>query len=160
MSANEGHAHDSAIKTPGQLITVVVLSFVVPIFVIVMLAQFVTGSKRYEKGSSEMTPEAVAGRIKPVAEITLGAAGPGGKTVMSGEDVFKSTCIACHGTGINNAPKFGNKAAWAPHLAHGVPALYTSALKGKGPMPARGGNASLSDAEVKAAVDYMVGAVK
>jgi cytochrome c5 len=160
MSANESHAHDSAIKTPAQLITVVVLSFVVPIFVIVMLAQFVTGSKRYEQSSSEMTPEAVAGRIKPVAEITLGATGPGGKTVMSGEDVFKSTCIACHGTGINNAPKFGSKAAWAPHLARGVPTLYTSALKGKGPMPARGGNASLSDAEVKAAVDYMVGAVK
>jgi cytochrome c5 len=158
MSASENH--ESAIKTPGQLVTVVVLAFVVPIFVIVMLAQLVTGSKRYEKGSAEMAPEAVAGRIKPVAEIVLSQAGPGGKTVMSAEDVFKSTCNACHGTGINKAPKFGSKSDWAPHLAHGAGALYTSALKGKGPMPAKGGNPSLSDAEVKAAVDYMVRAVK
>ena len=158
MSANEDHAHDSMIKTPGQLVTVVVLSFVVPIFIIILLAQFVTSGKRMEKDSSSMTPEAVAARIKPVAEIAMGQAGPAGK--MSGEDVYKSTCIACHGTGVSGAPKFGNKADWAPHLARGIAALYNSALKGKGPMPAKGGNTSLSDAEVKAAVDYMAGAAK
>ena len=58
------------------------------------------------------------------------------------------------------APKFGDKAAWAPRLKAGKDALRASAIKGKGAMPPKGGNASLSDDAVKAAVDYMAGAAK
>jgi cytochrome c5 len=61
---------------------------------------------------------------------------------------------------VANAPKFGDKKAWAPHLMHGVEHLHENALKGIRAMPPRGGNLTLSDAEVKAAVNYMVGAVK
>ena len=66
----------------------------------------------------------------------------------------------CHGAGVAGAPKAGDKAAWAPRLKIGVDALYASALKGKAAMPAKGGNASLPDADVKAAVDYLVAAAK
>jgi c(7)-type cytochrome triheme protein len=80
---------------------------------------------------------------------------------QSGKDLYMKTCSVCHGTGIAGAPKYGNAADWAPRLAGGAQKLYTSALKGtpKG-MPAKGGNPNLPDADVKAAVDYMLAAVK
>ena len=62
--------------------------------------------------------------------------------------------------GIAGAPKFGDKAAWAPRIKLGIDALHASALKGKGAMPPKGGNVTLPDADVVAAVDYMVAAAK
>lgn len=76
-----------------------------------------------------------------------------------GKTVYDSTCAACHASGAAGAPKLGDKAAWAPRLQD-LGALKASALKGKGVMPAKGGNSSLSDADVAAAVDYMVGQSK
>jgi len=70
--------------------------------------------------------------------------------------VYAQTCAACHASGVAGAPKFGVKADWAARLAAGRETLLTVALKGKGAMPAKGGNASLSDADVKAAVDHML----
>lgn len=74
----------------------------------------------------------------------------------SGEAVFKKACMHCHGAGMMGSPMMGDKEAWAPRIKTGKPALYQSALKGKNQMPAKGGQTALSDAEVKAAVDYMV----
>ena len=68
--------------------------------------------------------------------------------------------MACHATGVAGAPKLGDKAAWAPRLKTGKEALYASVIKGKGAMPPKGGNAALSDADVKAAVDYLVAGSK
>ncbi len=77
-----------------------------------------------------------------------------------GAAVFKNTCAMCHQTGVAGAPKLGDKADWAPRIAQGPDLLYKHATEGfsgdKGAMPAKGGNPSLSDAEVKAAVDYIV----
>ena len=95
-----------------------------------------------------------AGTPPPAAPATKVAAADKGKSV------YETTCTVCHGAGIAGAPKAGDKAAWAPRMAKGKPALYTSALKGKDAMPPRGGNNSLSDDDVKAAVDYMIGLVK
>ena len=78
----------------------------------------------------------------------------------NGEKTYKATCFACHDVGVAGAPKLGDKAAWEPRIAAGKDALYHSSLNGKNAMPAKGGNAALSDADVKAAVDYMVGQVK
>jgi cytochrome c5 len=64
--------------------------------------------------------------------------------------------VACHGTGVAGAPKAGDKAAWAPRIKTGIDALLQSALKGKGGMPPKGGNAALSDADVRAAIEFMV----
>ncbi len=77
-----------------------------------------------------------------------------------GENTYKSICVGCHSTGALGAPKLGDKVAWAPRIAKGIDALYSSALKGKNSMPAKGGNTSLPDADVKATVDYIVAASK
>lgn len=78
-----------------------------------------------------------------------------------GDEVYKKTCAVCHDQGIANAPKLGDKAAWAPRIKQGKETLYTVGIKGKPGtgMVAKGGNASLSDADVKAAVDFMMSKV-
>lgn len=77
-----------------------------------------------------------------------------------GEKVYKATCFACHDVGVAGAPKLDDKAAWAARIATGNDALYGSAIKGKNAMPPKGGNPSLADADVKAAVDFMMGKAK
>jgi c(7)-type cytochrome triheme protein len=89
--------------------------------------------------------------------LALAIAAPAGALGASGKEIYEKTCSLCHATGINNAPRFGNAGDWSPRIAGGTARLYESALKGtaKG-MPAKGGNLNLADAEVKAAVDFMV----
>jgi cytochrome c5 len=95
-----------------------------------------------------------------VAAAAAAPAAPDATELAKGKKVFEGTCKACHETGVAGAPKFGDKAAWAPRIKTGFEALYTSALKGKNTMPAKGGNATLTYADVKAAVDYMVSKAK
>ena len=148
-----GHdEHESAIKTPRQLITVVVLAFVVPILIIIMLAVFMNQSFRTGAGAGALTPEAIEARIKPVAGFELKVAGAATE-LRSGEDVYKAVCSACHATGAAGAPKLGDKAAWEPRIALGLETLTTSSLKGKGAMPAQGGGTP--DLEVARAVVYL-----
>ena len=153
-----GNPRESSIKTPRQLIFVLIVSFAGPVIVIVLLAQLATSGRIYDEEA--MSPEAVGKRIKPVAEVNMATAGPAGNVLKTGEEVYKATCMACHGAGVANAPKFGDKKAWAMHLMHGTEHVYENALKGKGAMPPKGGNAALSDEAVKAAVDYMLAAVR
>ena len=106
------------------------------------------------------TTAAAAPAAAPAAATQTAAAAPAAAAAGgNGEALYKSTCIACHGAGVAGAPKFGDKAAWAPRLKEGMPQVYEIALKGKGAMPPKGGS-NASDADVKAAVDYMVKAVK
>ena len=77
-----------------------------------------------------------------------------------GKQIYDSTCAVCHAAGVAGAPKFGDKAAWSARLGGGVDALTASVIKGKGAMPPKGGAATASDAEIKAAVEHMVAAVK
>jgi cytochrome c5 len=80
--------------------------------------------------------------------------------VALGKSVFDKTCTACHTAGVAGAPKLGDKAEWGPRIAQGTDVLHKHAIEGftgsKGAMPPKGGNTALSDADVKAAVDYMV----
>jgi len=146
-------AHSSFIKTPQQLIVVILLSFVVPIFGIVLLVQLVTG--RPGADPNALTSEAVSARIQPVAKLEVGAGGGAAAGTRSGEEIVKSTCAACHQAGVANAPKIGDKAAWAPRIKTGLNTLVATATKGKGAMPPKGGNSSLTDEEVTRAVVYM-----
>lgn len=79
----------------------------------------------------------------------------------AGKSAYNKTCAMCHAAGVAGAPKPGDKADWGPRIAQGKDTLYKHAIEGfngaKGAMPARGGNAKMSDEDVKAAVDYMVG---
>ena len=102
------------------------------------------------------TAAAAAAPAAPVAAAptTQVAAASGG-----GEALYKQVCVGCHAAGVAGAPKFGDKAAWAPRIALGVPQLVQSVLHGKGAMPPKGGSAA-SEAEIRATVEYMVSAAK
>lgn len=104
---------------------------------------------------------AVAKVAAPVVAMAIPTAAPAKPaSAASGESVYKASCTVCHAAGIAGAPKAGEKAAWSPRIAKGKPTLYEHAIKGFNAMPAKGGNAALADADVKAAVDYMVALIK
>jgi cytochrome c5 len=154
MSQSE---HQSPIKTPKQLITVIALAFLVPIVIFVLLSQFLANIRSVDKNSPAMAPEAVAKRLKPVGEVAFADAGSEPKHALrGGEEIYKSVCSACHETGAAGAPKFGDKGDWAPRLKRGQKMMVESAIKGVGKMmPPRGGNAELGDLDVERAVIYM-----
>jgi cytochrome c5 len=77
------------------------------------------------------------------------------KAERTGEQVVQAQCAKCHGTGEGGAPKIGDRAAWTPRLQQGLNAAVASAISGHGGMPARGGLANLTDAEIRSAVVYM-----
>jgi cytochrome c5 len=110
-----------------------------------------------------VAPAAAPGAVAaaPAAAAPAPAAAPVAATADAGKALFDTTCQICHAQGVAGAPKFGDKTAWAPRIAQGMPALYKSALNGKPPaMPPRGTAMAASDADIKAAVDYMVSAAK
>jgi cytochrome c5 len=152
MSEHDSHEHSSFIKTPKQLIAVIVLSFLVPVLVIAMLASL--ASRGVEQDPARYTDEAVAQRLKPVGEVVVTAAG-GASAVRTGQQVTEAVCAACHATGALNAPKIGDAKAWAPLIKEGHAHLTETAIKGIRQMPPRGGNPDLSDVEVGRAVAYM-----
>jgi cytochrome c5 len=154
MSENE---HESLIKTPKQLIMVVVLAFVVPVLAAALLAYLVvTGSKKPEQPSTSLQAEELAKRIKPVAEVTLAAAGGGAaKAARTGDQIVQQYCAACHATGAAGAPKTGDKAGWSKRLALGLDGLLKSAIAGKNAMPPRGGAADVSDFELARAIVHL-----
>lgn len=98
------------------------------------------------------------------AATSAAAAPAAGGDLAKGEHVYKATCAMCHATGAGGAPVFGNKGDWEPRIAQGKETLYGHAIKGftgtKGVMPPKGANTSLSDEDVKAAVDYMASQIK
>jgi cytochrome c5 len=150
--------HPSAIKTPRQLIAAVLAAFLVPIFTIIFISQLVVGSLGgVSKNDPEMSPDAVAKRLKPVGEVVMADTTVSGaiKVERSGEETVKAVCAACHATGALNAPKIGDKQAWTARLKSGQATLVNHAVNGIRMMPARGGNAELSDTEVERAVVYM-----
>ena len=156
-SHGDEEGHTSFIKTPRQLIIVVLLALFVPIILIVLLASFVVNSKQVGAGSDSMTPEAIEARIRPVAGFELrDASAP--QAARSGEDVYKAVCSACHAAGVAGAPKHQDSGAWAPRIASGLEALVQSALKGKGAMPPQGGGGYSAAEITKAVVDMANGA--
>jgi len=165
--------HESLIKTPQQLIVVVVLAFLIPVLGIIMIAELATGGLKVDPSSPAMSDAAVAERLKPISAAPAGdvsaaagvkatgesvqtASGPVKAGAVDGKAVYQSVCTMCHGAGIAGAPKTGDKEAWKARIAQGSATLYEHALKGKGAMPPKGGATSASDAEIKAAVDYLV----
>ena len=64
--------------------------------------------------------------------------------------------MKCHETGVNGAPKIGDRAAWIPRVKQGLDVVVRSAIKGHGAMPPRGGMADLTDTEIRSAVIYMM----
>lgn len=146
----EHEEHSAFIKTPQQLIVVVLLAFVVPIVGILLTVQLVLN--RPHADPAALKPEAVAARIQPVGRVEFGAAGAA--AAKSAEENVKEVCAACHQAGVANAPKLGDKAAWAPRLKLGLDGMLQAVIKGKGAMPPRAGT-SLGDQELASAVVFM-----
>ncbi len=146
--------HEGPIRTPKQLIGAVVASFVVPVVVIIMLANFVDFGGKTGAGSDGMSEEAIAKRIQPVGSIVLkDASAP--VVLKTGEQVYTAQCAACHASGAAGAPKLGDATAWAPRIKTGYDALLNSALKGKNAMPPQGGGET-TELEIGRAVVHMV----
>ncbi|MGD9842884.1 MAG: cytochrome c5 family protein [Steroidobacteraceae bacterium] len=123
-----------------------------------------------EVRSDPLLQASIAERIQPVGKVAI--SGEDNSAVeekaavavelkdMPGEQVYGTVCVACHGTGLAGAPKFGDKSAWSARIAQGIDTLHKHAIEGytgkSGVMPAKGGLTTVTDASIMAAVDYMV----
>lgn len=155
---NEHPEHESPIKTPKQLIAVVIAAFLVPIIVIILLVNFV-GHGSTESAGASTAAEAVNDRIKPVASLEI--KDPNAPRVFkTGEQVYKEICAACHATGAAGAPKHGAAGDWAARISQGFDGLMKSVLGGKGAMPPRAGSTpdDYTDYELARAVVYLADA--
>lgn len=154
---SEAHnEHESVIKTPKQLIAAVVAGFLVPIVCIILLVMYATAPSLDGAGSTGQSPEAIADRLRPVADYgftLVDANAP--KVLQAGADVYKLSCVACHGAGVAGAPATGKAGDWAARLAQGYDTLVKHAIDGLNAMPPKGGNPNLDDVEVARAVVYM-----
>lgn len=147
----------------------VILLGLVLFTVIVFVTARTIGANSFER--MQNSPDAVLERIQPVGQVRIGksdqvvaAAEPAGSAPAGvapavagdGEAIYNKACVACHSTGVAGAPKVGDKAAWEPRLAQGLDGLVASALKGKGAMPPKGGQMSLTDDDVKSSIQFML----
>jgi cytochrome c5 len=150
----EHDPHSSPIKSPQQLVVVVVLAFVIPVVVIVLVTQLVTGG-RFGAHDSDKD---VLSRIKAVGNVVIGEPAPP-KGSLAGDAVYGQVCKSCHEAGLAGAPKVGDKGAWGPRIAQGQSTAVQHAVAGfqgkTGVMPPKGGDAELTDTEVARAVVFM-----
>lgn len=127
-------------------------------------AKFAEPQKAADAGAAapvvQTAPAAApAAAVAPAAPVVAAAAPVTASKAGAGEALYKQACFACHAASVAGAPKFGDKAAWAPRIQTGLDMLTASAIKGKNAMPPKGGS-SASDADIRAAVEYMVSAAK
>ena len=161
--------------TLRKTIIILLVGFATPVIVLLLLVRFISTGAPTEANSTiaaDSASQAVA-PANPAAATSsptpTAASAPAASHVASGaatttvadagKQLYSSTCIACHGAGVAGAPKVGDEAAWAPRIAQGIAVLDAHAIQGfqgkAGMMPPKGGSTA-SDADVKAAVAYMV----
>ena len=148
---------ESLIKPPRQLMALLAIGFAVPALIAALIALLVvTEGRKLDQGPSSLDANAVAARIKPVAEVAFAESGGGAaKAAQTGEKVVQQYCAACHATGAAGAPKIGDKGSWATRIGSGLDQMLKVSISGKGAMPARGGAAGLSDFELARAIVHM-----
>lgn len=168
---------------PVKLAIGIAIGAVALVVGIILLAKLAIGAygQRDLKDDPSMRAELVAKRIAPAASVAIDPNAPAvpaaatpaapapaapakaadaGAASGAGQKTYDAVCAMCHNTGVAGAPKAGDKAEWSKRLAQGKDTLYASALKGKGAMPAKGGNPSIPDADVRAAVDHLLATAK
>jgi cytochrome c5 len=148
--ATHDEGHTGPVKTPKQLLAAVFFSFVVPVFIIIGLVNYVTSSNKPIAGA-EQSERVTLELIQKVGTVEILDAN---RVMKTGEEVFKAQCGTCHAAGLAGAPKFGDAAAWAPRIKTGYETLLNSSLKGKNAMGAQGGG-NFDDYEIARAVVYM-----
>lgn len=148
--------HHSPIRTPGQLAAAVAAFFLVVVIGIILLVSFATTGALEGAGTDSQNPEAVAARLRPVADegyALKDANAP--KVLLAGDAVYTANCAACHTSGAAGAPKLGDAGSWGARIGQGYDTLVKHAIEGIRAMPAKGGNPDLDDVEVARAVVYM-----
>lgn len=154
-------SQQEAISTRNWSIIIIV---VLGIIVFCTVAFLVYQKLGQQPAMNEFEREAIQERLKPMGQISISAEQPEAQQVaqaqptepQTGEEVYNSVCMACHVTGVSNAPKFGDQTAWQERYAKGQEALMNSVINGLNAMPPRGGNPDLSDEELKRGIDYML----
>lgn len=158
--------HEMEKTTVSQFLIALVGALVPVLIVAFLLFKLVMGivSSHIGGADTKAADEEIAKRLKPIGEVAIGEAKPDVGGVVDGKKVYESICQACHNTGAAGAPKAGDKGAWGPRIAQGKDTLFKHAIGGftgkTGTMPPKGGNPALSDAEVKAAVEHLIGLSK
>ena len=112
---------------------------------------------------ADLSPKGIEQRLAPVAKVTIGAdlpSAPGTLGPDAGQKRYTANCAMCHTTGLAGAPKYGDKAAWAPRVSKGLDALLKSVVHGLNAMPPRGGCTTCSDEELSLAIKYMLEKIK
>ena len=155
-------------------LTIVTLCFV--LVIVVFVGHHLNTPSRAEQGRSALLGggSGVGDRVAAIGQINVAGAKeestsdeaasvevmPTAPTAVDGKQVYDAGCVACHGAGIAGAPRVGDSGAWVDRIGAGLDSLVAHAINGfqgnQGMMPAKGGNPSLSDEEVEAAVEYMV----
>ncbi len=149
-------AQDKSFMARFLMVLGVLVLFTVVVFMLARLLSTVNANKMETSEAYRKQQLAQMGeRLQKVGHVETfdPAAKP---KVRSGEEIFGKVCTTCHTPGVLNAPKFGDAAAWKPRLANGFDNLVNSALHGKGSMPPKGGDASLSEDEIRKTIAYML----
>lgn len=137
------------------VISLVAILAVVYILVTSLINTYQRNSTKGEISSSYIITNA-SDNLKPIgSSATSAAVAAAPVAARSGKEVYSAVCAVCHKAGVAGAPKLDDKAVWEPRVATGLDALMTTAINGKGAMPARGGNPSVTDEELKATILYM-----
>ncbi|MEE9444583.1 MAG: c-type cytochrome [Cocleimonas sp.] len=125
---------------------------------IIFLITFFQDGFEHDAVEKDSNIEKTSKNLKPIgaASTNDAQASSGSSKARSGKEVYNASCLACHATGVANAPKLDDKASWEPRVAAGLDSLMNTAINGKGAMPARGGNPAITDEEIKATIFYMV----
>ncbi len=144
----ENNPRCGACGSPAVIVIALALAIVLP------LAGFYVSKLFGAKPAGDFSDEAVLQRIRPVAQLALAGGGDAAPAAKGSEEIYKGTCSACHDSGVADAPKLGDKAAWAPRIAQGLAKLAASGIQGKGAMPPKGG-ADISDADFTRVVAWM-----
>ena len=149
----------------NQILFLGILALII-LWVVIILSSFASSFGPVDRSATD--PKAIDERLKAVEMVAIkeapkpvaadAAAAPADAGAIDANAIVTATCAACHATGLLESPKIGDSIAWEARLAANgdLDGLVKSAIVGKGAMPARGGNAALSDAEVKAAVEFMM----
>jgi cytochrome c5 len=142
----------SVVTTTVTLIAALVLLAVV----LFMAASLISVVDNIAPDDGSRKQSAVLERIKPIARVSFEQPKPVVAVQLSAKQVYDKVCAACHATGTLGAPKVGEKAQWEPRFAQGLDTLVTHATNGIRAMPAKGGDPSLTEANLKDAIVYML----
>lgn len=152
MSSHVLQTDKSVVTTSVALVSALALLATV-LFLVAALIGIIRGVPA-DDGSRKQI--AVIERIKPVARVATAVPKPAGEVKLTGQEVYNKVCVACHAAGVLGAPKVGSKELWEPRLAQGLTVLVNNSVTGIRAMPAKGGDPSLTEANLKEAIIYML----